>query len=870
MSDDRFIQSCKIAVGELMKVITADIDTAVMEKETTVKNAIKLKKKAITSCKNMLGSILNHDRKQEKWVRATLDKIVDASQGVVESLYSGLEDVVMDSDVIGNDADSISTMIDTKLVAFNDVMEIEDIVHDVKSKLEEEDIMLEETDYKGGYAEKYADKFARMKDNSGYRPDIDAVVIDPEGTVGEIVEINDIRIALPKKPIKAEIDWGKRFKQDQFWRRQAPPKDLTVRTAKRHEDYIDSEYMKKRNGYWFMNNGVATYITGAHWFMMTHCYTGADGGYYYYSAAQRKLFLFLEAMYRDNRCLGIILEKIRRFGATDCIMAFILCKTIEQRNKLSGMTSKTDTDAKSNFVRLTTMFSHLPFYFKPMCMDEKSKSELEFAQPGNKLKKAGQEKEVVDVALNTRINFRPTNESSYDGEALLFYFGDEFSKWKKQNGNTLTHFTMVRKCLTKGRRITGKAILISTVEFMTGKDTNDPDALAGDRYKYLYYNSDPRKRDGNGQTVTNLYKIFISCFEHYEGFIDKYGNMIVEDPKSPVRTMDGENMSIGVKTYLQNVDEALKDNPKQLLEEHRKNPRTEEDGFKLAINMCMFNQANILAQIKYNDNLDGTHLRRGNFEWYQGVADSGHVIFIDKPDGRFLVSWLPEEGLRNNVKFENGLWIPLNRHIGNFGIDPYRVNKTVDGKGSKGSIHGFSGINSSGAPNFNFFLEYINRPDSKEIFFDDAIKAMVFYGMPALIENNVNNLIDEMYRRGYRKFSMTRTDKEKDKLSEDERVRGGMPSTSENVSQMINAAIESFVENNVGSSEMYFNATLEDWLAFDDKNRTKRDASISSAYALIGNTRKKRRQREAEEPVATRPMFRIYENVGTYGKLKNG
>lgn len=117
--------------------------------------------------------------------RATLDKIVESSQGVVESLYSGLEDVVMSNDVIGNDADSISTMIDTKLVAFNDVMEIEDIVHDVKSKLEEEDIMLEESDYKGGYAEKYADKFAKMKDRSGYRADIDAVVIDPEGTVGE-------------------------------------------------------------------------------------------------------------------------------------------------------------------------------------------------------------------------------------------------------------------------------------------------------------------------------------------------------------------------------------------------------------------------------------------------------------------------------------------------------------------------------------------------------------------------------------------------------------------------------------------------------------------------------------------------------------
>ena len=88
-------------------------------------------------------------------------------------------------------------------------------------------------------------------------------MIDPEGTVVESIEINDIRIALPKKPLKADIDWGKRFRQDQFWRRQVPPRELTSRTAKKHEDYIDSEYMKKRNGYWFMNNGVATYITGA-------------------------------------------------------------------------------------------------------------------------------------------------------------------------------------------------------------------------------------------------------------------------------------------------------------------------------------------------------------------------------------------------------------------------------------------------------------------------------------------------------------------------------------------------------------------------------------------------------------------------------
>lgn len=868
-SDNRFIESCKMAVEELIKVIKADIDMDSIKKESIGKTAIKLKKKAIVKCRVILGSILQHDHAEEAYVRNKLKEIIDSSQPVIESLYVGLQDsIVIGDSGISSDADSISIAIDTKEAAFNDAMEIADIVHDINQKLEEEELAIDENEYRDGYAEKYADKFAKMKDKSGYRTDMDAVVIDPDGTVGQIVVISDLRIALPAKPYHKNIAYGNRTKEDQYWRREAPPADLTIKSARYHEDFIESEYVKKRKGYWFYNCGKPTYVTGAHWFLMTHCYTGADGGYYYFSEAQQKLFYFMEAMWCDQRCQGMILEKIRRFGATDCTMAFMLCKTTMYRNKLSGMTSKTDTDAKSNFFRLTTMFSRLPFYMKPMCIDEKSKSELEFAQPGNRIKKAGKEKQARDVALNTRITFRPTQESSFDGDALLVYIGDEFSKWKKQNGNTLVHFGMVKKCLTKGRRITGKGIFLSTIEFVTGKDAQDPDALAGDRFKKLYYDSDPKVRNGNGQTTSNLYKLFISCYEHYEGFIDRYGRMIVDDPPKPVKTMDGEMMSIGIKTYLSNVDKSLEGNPRELLEERRKNPRVEEDGFALAINMCMFNQANIMEQLKYNASLDGSQVRRGNFEWYQGVQDCGRVVFVDKPDGRFLVSWLPDEGVRNNVKLENSLWLPLNRHLGNFGIDPYRVNKTVDGKGSKGSIHGFSVINSAGAPNHNFFLEYVNRPDSKEVFFEDAIKCMVYYGMPALIENNVNNLIDELYRRGYRKFSMIRTDKERDKLSEDELKRGGMPSTSENVSQMMNAAIESFVENNVGHSEMYFDLTLRDWLAFDDKNRTKRDASISSAYALIGATQRKRKRGEAQEAKPLdKPLLRLYDNRGSYGKL---
>ena len=206
----------------------------------------------------------------------------------------------------------------------------------------------------------------------------------------------------------------------------------------------------------------------------------------------------------------------------------------------------------------------------------------------------------------------------------------------------------------------------------------------------------------------------------------------------------------------------------------------------------------------------------------------------------------------------------MNANIGAFGVDPYRVSKTVDNKGSKGSIHGFSIQNTIGAPQHNFFLEYVNRPKSKEIFFDDCIMALVYYGMPVLVENNVNNLLDELYRRKYSKFSLKRPDKSKDKLSDDERKYGGIPSSSENVIQMMSAALENFIEYHVGEGAMCFNRTLQDWLVFDERNRTKRDASISSSLALLAVQRLVLHQPK-EDTTDDKPIIiKQYKNIGEY------
>lgn len=867
----KFIESSKKAVDELLKVIRADINLGDTTKSSKGKAALKTKKKAIVKCKKIIAGVLEHDFHQQTWARNKINAIIRQGDSAIQSLLSGLEDSILVSDSgISDDAEDISNAIDSKEIAFDDAVEIMDVVTELKRVVEEEEIIMNNSDFSGGYAEQYTDKFAKLPDHSGYNPQQDYIIIDPDGTVGQILEISGVRIALPEQPSPKTIYGYDKKKDEQYWIRQTPPKSLTTKTAKNYTDFIDGEYSKKRKGFWFFNNGHPEYITGAHWFLMNYCRTEAEGGYYFFSKAQQKLFWFAEACWCDNRCYGMIVEKIRRFGMTYCMIAFQLCKSISARDKNCGMTSKTDDDAGKNFLKLTWMFCNLPFFFKPICLNEKSKSKLEFSSPAQRLTKNNKGKESVDDALNTVIDFLPTKPDSYDGTAQYVYIADEFSKWKKQNGDILTHWGIVKKCLTKGKRITGKAFIVSTIENITGREPEDSDALSGDKYKYLYYNSDPAERDANGRTITGLYKLFISCLEHYEGFIDLYGNCIDTDPQKPIRGIDGENITIGVNTFINNELTAISGNSRAIFEYKRKTPIKEEDGFIVSEGSCAFNQAHIQAQMLYNDNLKIPPYRIGNFKWKEGKQDCGEVIWKDCADGRFKITWLPDSDLQNNVQRIRGELCPMNANIGCFGIDPYRVSKTVSGKGSKGSMHGYAIHNAKGAPNNAFFLEYINRPESKDIFYEDIICAMVFYGMPALIENNVNNLLEEMYRRGYRKFSKLRPDKHRDKLSGDELKYGGIPSSSENVIQMMSSAIESYIEYYVGDGgQMYFNQTLQDWLVFDEKNRIKRDASISSSLAIIGATSKTKRKTTSDnkENGPKNLLLMTYDNSGTNTKI---
>jgi hypothetical protein len=318
--------------------------------------------------------------------------------------------------------------------------------------------------------------------------------------------------------------------------------------------------------------------------------------------------------------------------------------------------------------------------------------------------------------------------------------------------------------------------------------------------------------------------------------------------------------------------EGLKGDPDALNEFYRQFPRTEQHAFRDEAKQSLFNLTKIYEQIDYNDDLRNTSVvTRGSFQWQNGIQDT-LVEFYPNKDGRFLISWVPPKHLQNRVIIKDGIKFPGNEHCGAFGCDSYDISGTVDGKGSNGALHGLTKFSMEDVPPNHFFLEYVARPQTAEIFFEDVLMACIFYGMPILAENNKPRLLYHFKRRGYRGFSMNRPDKVWNNLSVSEKEIGGIPNSSEDIKQAHASAIESHIDNHIGRigdgyGTMYFQHTLNDWSRFNINDRTKHDASISSGLAIMACNR------HLYTPVANftkdkLPLnFRRYNNSGDNSQI---
>jgi len=714
----------------------------------------------------------------------------------------------------------------------------------------------------------------------GYNQKYDIVVISKTGEIGPIYNISGLLVALPKPPSNP-ISRSK-VKSEQYWERQDYPKQLSkiksifqwneMPSAFKNlwVDYIETEFDRREYGHWFMRNGKPTYITGSHYMYLQ--WTKIDVGYPDFREANRIFYIFWEACKADHRSFGICYLKIRRSGFS--FMASEECTNIGTLAKDAriGILSKTGADAKKMFTdKVVPISNNYPFFFKPIQdgMD-KPKTELAYRIPASKITKKNMS--TIDEndmeGLDTTIDWKNTSDNSYDGEKLQLLIHDESGKWDKPD-NILNNWRVTKTCLRLGSKVIGKCMMGSTSNALE---------KGGGNFKSLYNDSNVKNRNANGQTKSGLYSLFIPMEWNMEGFIDRYGNPVLRTPDKPVEGIDDMLIDTGAIDYWENEVDSLKSDPDALNEYYRQFPRNESHAFRDESKQSLFNLTKIYAQIDYNESLiQQQFLTRGTFKWLNGEKDT-KVVWTPDNRGRFLVSWLPSAALQNNIITKGGRKLPGNEHIGAFGCDSYDISGTVGGGASNGALHGLTKFHMDDAPTNEFFLQYIARPQTAEIFFEEVLMACIFYGMPILVENNKPRLLYHFKNRGYRGFSINRPDKHISKLSRTEKELGGIPNSSEDVKQAHATAIESYIEKYVGidmestyresdeMGSMYFTRTLEDWAKFNINNRTKFDATISSGLAIMACQKHIYTPQKTESKISIN--FARYSNTGSISELR--
>ncbi len=303
----------------------------------------------------------------------------------------------------------------------------------------------------------------------GYNEQHDMVVISKDGTIGEIYQIQNLKIALPKQNNVHKFNNNK-------WSKVEYPKVLskikTVYDFKQYPedfkekwyDYIDKEFTRREEGFWFYNKNNPIYITGTHYMYLQ--WSKIDVGAPDFRESNRLFFIFWEACKADIRSYGMCYLKNRRSGFSFMASGEVVNLATISSDSRYGILSKSGPDAKKMFTdKVVPISVNYPFFFKPTQdgMD-RPKTELAYRVPATKytrrkLTVATDETSQDDLqGLDTTIDWKNTGDNSYDGEKLKLLVHDESGKWEKPN-NILNNWRVTKTTLRLGSRIIGKCMM---------------------------------------------------------------------------------------------------------------------------------------------------------------------------------------------------------------------------------------------------------------------------------------------------------------------------------------------------------------------------------------------------------------------------
>jgi hypothetical protein len=697
--------------------------------------------------------------------------------------------------------------------------------------------------------------------------------------MGDIIKIYGTDVTLPDKPDDSEIeDWGMP-KEDQYWRKKSLPpmfKDLRYDSLGRivlteeQQNFCLSELKRIREGFWMFLNGVATYITGRHYYYLQY-WTLENKKPPEYRDTSRRYFLYLEHWRKVYWCLGILRGKGRRTGATSESTSNSIYAVTTIKQSKCGILSKTGPDARKLYLyRVQFGFRHLPFFLQPtLANDKDNKSEMIFAVPLKKNQKASLIDEVE--GLNSMIDYQTTGLNSYDQERLTWILADEGGKWPPDVPFS-QFLSIISETLVEGVEKVGFGEFPSTVNEMTKKGGAEfKKAWDGATWVKEEFDEEDEENDkefdeDSEETANRFVRYFCAAYDGLPGFVGKYGESIIEAPneqqslfliaKYGEKKFKGQ-LRHGAKSYLLRKRRKLKG--EKLEEEIRKYPFNEVEMFMAANIGCVFNSLKITDQ---RQRLADNPIVTRKLLFYR-KQDAGQTIGWRDANKSDEIYWeiiaLPPSGEENKYKYEGELRKPLRKTDGVIGVDGYSNEQGGRKYGSKACGMIYRKFDFSDPENTGMFIGWIyGRPSRKEILHDQILLCSEFYGYQAFWEQTADDYLTYYRQRGrigyLGKFPMNSIDPVK--RAKAERFFG-FPISPFAMTKQLDCMI-SYIEDYCG--QIYWDKLLEQCLVFEPTDRTKSDCVVSAMIALVSSL-----NITVKPSAPAQPLVTTYQNP-LYGK----
>jgi hypothetical protein len=651
---------------------------------------------------------------------------------------------------------------------------------------------------------------------------------------GSVIDIQGLKCNLPPEGyvyniITKQVEFRGIYKRseiesEQYWKRIALP-DWYQDTMKkwdefdkkkkddeaefydeRLEEYKKQEWDRRLNGFWYMNNGTPTYLTGLHYLYLQ--WWPIDIGYPKFRIPDLEKFYFMDYCIQDPLCMGMLEVTKRRFGKSFVAGLFVSEYITRTKMTNGGIQSKTGSDAKKFFAKtVVNPFRRLPKFFRPeydMSLGVNPKTEMRFQKTNVRGKKA--EDSVDKDELGSIIDHQSADTVAYDGQKLHRYVADECGKTTEVN--VYDRHEVVRYCLLDDEgKIIGKALYTTTVEKLTTEKDGVQDA-----FKLLWEESNQDKRQDNGTTSSGLYRFFMSA-KRTRNF-DDFG-------------FPDENKTLD---QILADRETVKNNPRALSARVRKEPLTIDEAFSTDSDKCIFNVMNIGAREQY---LKENPVLKRHVIFYRDIDQTvrWRNIHDKEEDFHWVITQFPPKGEENKHTFDVKTRKPGRVSDGAIAIDGY--SNSQGGKyGSKASAwigrrYDLLNPETTGKAIGHLY----GRPQIKETLHEQVLLAAEFYGYQAWYEHNSDDYLSYFRDRGrvgyLGSYPLSTIDPSKRETAE--RYKG-FPTTPFSLTKQTDVGIMYF-ESHIDSID--FENLLEDAKKFDPNNRTDFDQTVSFLMLIV-------------------------------------